>query len=88
MSSAVVVPPPVVADDVVRFGATVTIRESNGAEVYYRIVGADEADLDRDWVSWLSPIARALLTARIGQRVRFNVPDGEKELEIVRVAYE
>ena len=42
----------------------------------------------RDWVSWLSPIAKALLTSRIGQRVRFKFPDGEKELEIVGIAYE
>ena len=88
LSSAVVVPPPAVPNDVVRFGATVTVRESNGAEVCYRIGGADETELDRDWVSWLSPIARALLTSRVGLRVRFKFPDGEKELGIVAIAYE
>ena len=88
LESAIVVPPPTVLDDTVRFGATVTVRESSGAPVRYRIVGVDEADSDRDWVSWLSPIARALLKARIGQRIRFKFPAGEKELEIAGITYE
>jgi transcription elongation factor GreB len=57
-------------------------------ESTYRIVGVDETDIDRNWVSWLSPIAKALLNARVGQRVRFKFPSGEAELEIIRVAYE
>lgn len=88
IAEAVIVPPPAIADGVVRFGASVTVREPSGSETCYRIVGVDETDLDRDWVSWLSPIARALLGARIGQRVRFRFPAGEKELEIVNIAYE
>jgi len=48
----------------------------------------DEADIDRDWVSWLSPIAKALLNARVGQLVRIKLPGGEEQLEIVSVAYE
>ena len=88
LKSAIVVPPPTVLDDTVRFGATVTVREPSGAPVRYRIVGVDEADSDRDWVSWLSPIARALLKARIGQRIRFKFPAGEKELEIAGITYE
>jgi transcription elongation factor GreB len=66
----------------------VTVREYNGAESRYRIVGVDETDLDRGWISWVSPLAKALLNARIGQRVRFKLPSGEEELEIVGVAYE
>ena len=87
LQSAVVVAPPPASEDRVRFGATVTVRE-RGAEARYRIVGVDEADLDRGWVSWLSPIAKALLNARPGQRVKFKFPSGEEELEIVRIAYE
>jgi transcription elongation factor GreB len=74
--------------DVVRFGATVTVREANGAELRYRIVGVDETDLDRNWVSWLSPIARALINARVGDRVPFKAPRGIRELEVVQVEYE
>jgi transcription elongation factor GreB len=88
LQTAVVVPPPAATEDRVRFGATVTVRERGGGETRYRIVGLDEADVDRDWVSWLSPIAKALLNARLGQRVRFKFPSGEKELEVVAIAYE
>ena len=87
LQTAVIVPPPALSEGVVRFGATVTVREAGGGETTYRIVGMDEVDLDRDWVSWLSPIAKALLNARLGQRGRFRFPAGEKELEIVGIVY-
>lgn len=74
--------------DVVRFGTTVTVREPDGSSTRYRIVGVDETDLDRNWVSWLSPIARALMNAKPGDRVAFKAPRGTKELEIVAVEYE
>ena len=74
--------------DVVRFGATVLVRDRSGEESTYRIVGLDETDLDQNWVSWLSPIARALLNARVGQRVPFKFPAGEEELDILSVRYE
>jgi transcription elongation factor GreB len=90
LQSAEVVPLPVAAErDRVAFGATVTVRETgSGRQDRYRIVGVDEADFDRDEVSWLSPIARALIQARLGERVRFQFPSGEEELEIVGIAYE
>lgn len=74
--------------DVVRFGTTVTVREKDGPESTYRIVGVDETDLDRNWVSWLSPIARALMNARRGDRVLFKAPRGARELEIIAIRYE
>ena len=88
LQMAVVTGPPSVPDEVVRFGATVTVRDRDGTEATYRIVGVDETDLDQNWVSWLSPIAKALLNARVGQHVRFQLPAGEEELEIVKVGYE
>ena len=88
LHTAEVIAPPAVPDDVVRFGATVLVRERSGEQTTYRIVGVDETDLDQNWVSWLSPIAQALLNARVGQRVRFKFPAGEEELEILRVTYE
>ena len=84
---AEVVPPPPAPWDQVRFGATVIVRDSRGEESCYRIVGASERDADRGWVSWLSPIARALLNARLGQRVRFIFPSGEEQLEILEISY-
>jgi transcription elongation factor GreB len=87
LTSAVIVPPAAETDRV-RFGATVTVRDRRGEESVYRIVGVDETDLDRNWVSWLSPIARALMNARVGERVRFKFPSGEEQLEVVRIVYE
>jgi transcription elongation factor GreB len=74
--------------DAVHFGAAVTVRENNGAETRYRIVGVDETDLERNWISFLSPIARALLNARVGERVKLKAPRGERELEIVAISAE
>lgn len=74
--------------DIVRFGATVTVRETAGGETRYRIVGVDETDLDRNWVSWLSPIARALMNAKRGDRVHFKAPRGLRELKITAIEHE
>lgn len=88
LQSAEVITPPEGDPDTVRFGATVTVRDRSGEESTYRIVGVDETDFDRGWVSWQSPIARALLNARRGARVPFHFPSGEEELEIIALTYE
>src|SRR2546428_158867 len=64
LQSAVIAEAPPPPWDHIRFGATVTVRESDGTESRYRIAAADEADVDRDWASWCSPLAPALLYAR------------------------
>lgn len=87
LQSAEIVDPLAGPVDVVRFGAFVTIRRANGDEDDYRIVGVDEIDLDRGWVSWASPIARALLNAKVGEHVRFRFPSGEEQLEVVKISY-
>ena len=74
--------------DVVRFGAFVTVRESDGSTTCYRIVGVDETDLDKNWVSWMSPIAKALLNRKRGEKIRFKFPSGEETLEIEEVRYD
>lgn len=88
LQAAEVVSAPAQPDDKVRFGATVTVRDKTGTETKYRIVGVDETDIDRDWVSWRSPIAKALLNARVGQRVKFQIPAGVQDWEIVAIHYE
>ncbi|MDB6029623.1 MAG: gramicidin synthase [Verrucomicrobiales bacterium] len=88
LQTAVIVQPPTTPDEQVRFGATVTVRDKSGIESKYRLVGIDETDMDRNWISWRSPIARALLNTRVGQRVRFRLPTGEEQLEIVALMYE
>ena len=74
--------------DQVFFGATVTYANRAGEEQTVRIVGIDETDPARHYVSWISPIARALIKAREGDTVVLRTPGGEEEIEIVEVRYE
>ncbi len=69
------------------FGATVTVCGSDGVEKTYSIVGVDEADAGRGLISWVSPLARALLKAREADVVTLQVPGGTEELEIVEIGY-
>lgn len=69
------------------FGATVTICDAEGETATYQIVGIDEADASAGRISWISPLAKALLKAREGDLVRFMSPAGWRELEIVEIAY-
>ena len=69
------------------FGATVTVCDEQGCEGTYQIVGIDEADAAQGMISWISPLARALLKAREGDTVRFQIPDGLRELEVVGIRY-
>lgn len=86
--NAVVVEPPPSPWTQVHFGATVSVRNQHGVEMDYAIVGVDEADLDRNHISWISPVAKALIKKRVGERVRFRTPAGEQNWEIVKVVYE
>ena len=74
-------------EDQVFFGATVTYVDASGAERTVTILGIDEADSTQQQVSWISPIARALLKAREGDEVRLVTPVGVQELEVLRVIY-
>ena len=74
--------------DQVFFGATVTYANAAGEERMVRIVGIDEADPGRNYVSWISPIARALIKAREGDTVNLHKPGGIEEIEILEVRYE
>lgn len=72
--------------DQVFFGAQVRVRGTSG-ERTVRIVGIDETDGKKGYVSWISPIARALLKAREGDKVTLRMPAGAEELEILEVTY-
>jgi len=87
LDSAHVVDPAAQKSDRVLFGATVTVADEEGAERAYQIVGVDETDGAAGRVSWISPIAKALLGARVGDAVTARTPKGEVELEILRVEY-
>ena len=71
----------------VRFGATVTVADAEGVEKVYKIVGVDESDPAAGKISWISPIARALISARESDVVILELPAGDVELEIVDIAY-
>src|SRR5690349_12234958 len=73
--------------DQVFFGASVTYADRHGAERTVTIVGIDEADLDRGQVSWISPIARALLKAQEGDVVTLRTPAGTEPIEVLEISY-
>ena len=75
-------------DDRVYFGATVTVRNGRDEERTISIVGVDEIDTTRGYISWVSPMARALLKAREGDTVTLNTPGGMEDLDILHVRYE
>ena len=73
--------------DRVFFGATVDVRDGHGKKRTISIVGVDEIDTDRGYISWMSPMARALTKAREGDTVTLKTPGGVEELEILEVRY-
>ncbi|QBK04546.1 transcription elongation factor GreB [Hylemonella gracilis] len=73
--------------DQVFFGATVTYADGSGAERTITILGIDEADNLRGQVSWISPVARTLLKARVGDVLKLVTPAGVEEIEVLEVSY-
>ena len=73
--------------DQVFFGATVAYADPQGQETEVTILGVDEADTAQGQISWVSPVARALLKAREGDVVKLALPDGVRELEVLSVTY-
>ncbi len=69
------------------FGATVQYMDQNGETFEVTIVGVDEVDPLNGRISWISPVARALMKAREGDTVRLNTPTGEQTLDIIGVSY-
>lgn len=76
-----------VAKGKVLFGCTVTVANEEGEEKIYSIVGEDEYDAARGFVSWVSPIGRALIGSVIGDTVSFKTPAGTCDLEILKIEY-
>lgn len=72
----------------VAFGATVEAADANGNRLHYRIVGEDEADPEHGLVSWVSPLARALLGAHVGDTVCWRRPAGDLEIQVLTIGYE
>jgi transcription elongation factor GreB len=72
----------------VYFGATVTVRYESGDKRQVTIVGVDELDSGDTRISWRSPLAKALLTAKVGDTVTLRAPRGPERLEIIAVRYD
>lgn len=70
------------------FGATVTYETSDGTEKTVRIVGVDETDIHRNYISWISPLAKTLMKKAAGERAVLHAPGGSEQLKIVDVSYE
>ncbi|PKO87519.1 MAG: transcription elongation factor GreB [Betaproteobacteria bacterium HGW-Betaproteobacteria-10] len=74
-------------NDQVFFGACVTIADADGVESSYTIVGVDETDATHGRISWISPLARAVMKLRVGDVARFQSPSGIREVDIISVVY-
>jgi len=71
----------------VRFGATVRILDGDGKEHRFTVVGDDEADVAAGKISWASPLAKAMIGAKVGDTVMWHRPAGDAEVEIMDIAY-
>lgn len=88
LDSAVIVDNAGKDHECVYFGATVTVADEAGNERTVSIVGVDESDPGRGRVSWISPIATALLKATVGDIVTLRTPRGKEEIEVTDIRYE
>jgi transcription elongation factor GreB len=70
------------------FGAWVELEDEEGERLVYRLVGSDEFDISRGWISIDSPVGKAIVSKKVGQSVLVNRPRGSAELEILRVWFE
>ena len=84
---AEVIDPAEVVADKVQFGATVTYENEEGLKKKISIVGIDEIEPSAGKISWLSPLAKALMGNLKGDAISFQSPKGEEELEIVKIEY-
>ncbi len=87
LENAIVVDPATQPAHEVRFGAIVGVEDEDGRAWDFSIVGEDEADIASGKVSWVSPLARALIGGRIGDTVKWRRPAGDMELEITAIRY-
>ena len=87
MDIAEIVNPEKQSGEKVLFGATVTIEDEDGNTRVYKIIGIDETDAKLGKISWISPIGRALLQAKVGDAVLVQMPKGEEELLVQKIEF-
>jgi transcription elongation factor GreB len=71
----------------VRFGAKVTVSDDKQKQRQYRIVGQDEIDAKKGWISWVSPLAKALFNSQVGDWVQVETPQGSIEIQVLKIEY-
>lgn len=87
LENAEVVDPKSIKSDRVVFGATVTIRDESNQTAVYKIVGIDELDPSRGFLSWISPVAKALLGKKVGEVATVIKPKGTEDFTIEKIEY-
>jgi transcription elongation GreA/GreB family factor len=88
LERAIPVDPASQPHDEVAFGATVRVADDKGAEREFAIVGEDEADVEHGSVSWVSPLAKALIGAAVGDEIVWRRPAGDIALEVLAISYQ
>lgn len=87
LERAIPIDPASQQQDVILFGAVVEVEDENGEAYTFAIVGEDEADIHQHKVSWVSPLAGALIGHKVGESVTWKRPAGDLELEIISIHY-
>lgn len=87
LESAIVVAPSQQAKETVLFGAIIDVEDDEGETRQFSIVGEDEADIAANKVSWASPLAKALISHKVGENVVWKRPAGDLNLEIIKINY-
>lgn len=87
LDSAIVVDPTQQPTGSVLFGASVELEDENGEQHRFHIVGEDEADIATHKVSWVSPLAKALIGLKVGESAIWHRPAGDLELEVIAIHY-
>jgi transcription elongation GreA/GreB family factor len=87
LEQAILVEPAKQDKDTILFGATVEVEDEHGKLLQFHIVGEDEADIAQQKVSYVSPIAKALIGRKVGDVVAWQRPAGILELEVIKISY-
>ncbi|MGV3771953.1 MAG: GreA/GreB family elongation factor [Verrucomicrobiales bacterium] len=74
------------ASDKVKFGSWVKVKDTSGDVHWYRIAGIHETELDEEWISWMSPLAKGLMNRSAGEKVMLKLPKGLEHLEILEIS--
>lgn len=88
LASAILVEPPETPPEHISFGTTVEVEDEEGRKTRYTIVGEDEAEPEKGLITHISPLARALLEAKVGDIVEWSKPTGIVELEVLSISFD